>query len=408
MRAMALAAPALALSVALPVAVGALPAQAIVPADVNLAPGPISSVVSVSPDVFYDEATSTYYLFTTGPGTGGPPSPGSPSVGVFSSTDGTSWVAVPGASTPIGTYADPSVIAMGDGTYRMYYAYRASMSTGPGSACSGKQLRYATSTDLVRWNAQPGVLLEDLGCGVPNVVRVGEGDYRLYYVRGGSGFAHGTYMATSPDGLAWTPTDTLLTPTDMVDPSVVRLADGSWLMLTADFPARKSSRPFFQKLYAGTSSDGVEWDFDATAPLYRAPAGEGAFDPDAVVLPDGSVRAWWAQGSSPDTARVVVGDLTIASTPTPAAPSKPTVRANAQGITVAWEYPVGAPRPQAYVVQVKSGKGWRDAARVDRTRAQVSWSKTGVKKGRTASVRVVAYVGDASAASAATRVTRPR
>jgi len=114
-----------------------------------------------------------------------------------------------------------------DGSYRMYYVYRA----GAGQPCSGKELRYATSTDLIRWTPQPGTLLDDLGCGVPNVVRVGE-EYRLYYVRGGSGLVHGTYMATSPDGLTWTPTNTLLTPKDFVDPSVVQLDDGSWLMFT--------------------------------------------------------------------------------------------------------------------------------------------------------------------------------
>ena len=413
MRASALAAPVLAFSVALSVVVGALPAQAIVPADVSLTPGSISSVVSVSPDVFYDEATSTYYLFTTGPGTGGPPSPGSPSVGVFSSTDGTSWAAVPGASTPIGTYADPSVIAMGDGTYRMYYAYRASMSTGPGSACSGKQLRYATSPDLMRWTAQPGVLLEDLGCGVPNVVRASEGDYRLYYVRGGSGFAHGTYMATSPDGLAWTPTDTLLTPTDMVDPSVVRLADGSWLMLTADFPAGKSSGPFFQKLYAGTSVDGIEWDFGGAVPLHAAPPSQGAFDPDAVVLPDGTIRAWWAEGTSPDTARVAAGTVTISADPdpepvTPAAPAKVTVMPGKSGMKVTWSNPAGAPVPDSYVVQVKAGAAWKTVAEATRLSASVSWRAAGVKKGRTFSVRVIAYLDEASAASSPVRATRSR
>ena len=118
----------------------------------------------------------------------------------------------------------------------------------------------------------PDVLLADLGCGVPNVVRAGDRDYRLYYVRGGAGREHGTYMATSTDGLTWTPTDTLLTPKDMVDPSVVKLDDGSWLMFTADFPAGKSAGPFFQKLYVGTSDDGFAWDF-----------GDGASGSGAVV-----------------------------------------------------------------------------------------------------------------------------
>ncbi len=276
------------------VAPSSLAAWAASPADFTLEPGPVSSVASVSPDVYYDTTNATYYLFTTGF-----------TIGVYSSPDGTSWTAVPGAVSPTGPVADPSVIAMPDGTYRMYYAYR----SGTTQPCSGKQLRYATSPDLIRWTAQPDVLLGDLGCGVPNVVRAGAGDYRLYYVRGGDGVEHGTYLATSTDGLSWTPQSGIRTPPDMVDPSVVQLSDASWLMLTADFPSGKSSGPFYQKLSAATSRDGLTWDFGSTTPIYTAPARQGAFDPDAVVLPDGSIRVWWAQGTSAETAVVAAGTV---------------------------------------------------------------------------------------------------
>ena len=371
--------------------------------------GPLSSVVSVSPDVYYDEGSATYYLYTTGPGTGGPPTPGGPSVGVYSSADGQAWAAVPGASTPIGPYSDPSVVRLPDGTYRMYYAYRSG--TGPGQPCSGKQLRYATSTDLIRWSAQSGTLLDDLGCGVPNVVYTGS-QYRLYYVRGGEGFEHGTYMATSPDGLTWTPTNVLLTPTDMVDPSVVQVADGSWLMFTADFPSGKSSGPFFQKLYVGTSDDGIDWDFGAATPLYAGPPDQGAFDPDAVVLPDGGVRIWWSQGTSPDTAKIVSGDVTVAPSPdpepAPVAPGKPKVAAGKKGIKVTWDYPVGAPAPDGYIVQVKATKAWKSVAEVTATSTNLAWAKVGAKKGRSFSVRVVAFIDEATAESRGTRAKRPR
>ena len=389
-------------------------AMALVPADVSLTQGPVSSVVSVSPDVFYDAKSRTYYLYTTGPGTGGPPSPGAPSVGVFVSADGSSWSPAPGASTPIGTYADPSVISLADGSYRMYYAYRTS--SGPGSACSGKQLKYATSTDLVRWTAQPDVLLADLGCGVPNVVRVSESDYRLYYVRGGADRKHGTYMATSTDGLTWTPTDTLLTPEDMVDPSVVQLADGSWLMLTADFPKGKSAGPFFQKLYAATSPDGFTWDFGDSTPLHTAPTGEGAFDPDAVVLPDGSVRAWWAQGTSPDTARVTAGTVTVSADPdpgpdpepvVPVPPAKPKATWTAKSLKVSWVYASGAPAPDSFIVEVRTSGSWSTVATVAGDRASSSIARAKLPKSAF-SVRVVAILGDEAAASLATKVAKPR
>jgi len=375
-------------------------ASSLVPADVTLTAGPVSTVVSVSPDVFYDADSETYYLYTTGM-----------RIGVYSSKDGSTWVEVPGASTPVGPYFDPSVVAMPDGSYRMYYVYRSGMGGPP---CSGKQLKYATSTDLVRWTAQSPVLLDDLGCGVPNVVRASDTEYRLYYVRGGPGVKHGTYMATSPDGLMWTPRAGILTPEDFVDPSVVKLGDGSWLMFTADFSPTQPPPPgFVQKLYVGTSVDGAHWIFDADAPLYTAPSGQGAFDPDAVVLPDGSVRAWWSQGASAEAARVTVGEVIVTPSPdpepvVPVPPSKPMVTTGKPGITVSWTYAAGAPAPDAFVIQVKSGTTWKDVARTEGTTASVTWAKVGAKRGKAFSVRVLAVIGDESAVSPSTRATRPR
>ena len=268
----------------------------------------------------------------------------------------------------------------------------------------------------MRWTAQPQVLLADLGCGVPNVVRAGDSDYRLYYVRGGAGREHGTYMATSTDGLTWTPTDKLITPKDMVDPSVVRLADGSWLMLTADFPAGKSAGPFFQKLYAATSADGVEWDFGDSTPLYTGPTGEGAFDPDAVVMPDGSIRAWWAQGTSPDTARVAAGTVTVSVDPgpgpdpepvVPVPPAKPKAAWTAKSLKVSWVYASGAPAPESFEVQVRTTGSWSTVATVAGDRAASSIARTKLPKSAF-SVRVVAVVGDASAASPVAKVAKPR
>jgi len=380
------------------------PAGAAAPADVTLVADSVSSVVSVSPDVFYDEASATFYLFTTGM-----------RIGVHTSRDGQTWTEVSGARTPSPAF-DPSVIAMPDGSYRMYYTFHSGST--PGSPCSGKQLRYATSTNLVDWTARSDVLLSDLGCGVPNVVRAGEADYRLYYVRGGEGVAHGTYMATSPDGLAWTPRAGILTPSDMVDPSVAQLADGSWLMLTADFPASKSSGPFFQKLYAATSSDGFTWDFGSAAPIYVAPTSQGAFDPDAVVLPDGSVRAWWAQGTSPENAKVAAGTVTVAPTPdpdpdpdpepvVPASPAQPTAAWTKKSLKVTWAYPVGAPAPESFAVQVKKSGTWATVATTAGDRAAVSVARAKLPK-TAFSIRVVATIGDQVAASPTARVPQRR
>lgn len=345
-----------------------------------LVPGAVSTVVSVSPDVYFDPGSATYYLYTTGM-----------TVGVYSSSDGNAWTRVTEATTPIGPYSDPSVVAVGDGSYRMYLTER----IGTGRPCEGKQLRYATSTDLITWSIQPGVLLANLGCGVPDVVRTPTG-YLLSYVRGDVG-PHGVYQAVSSDGLQWEELAGIVTPTDMVDPSVVLLADGQWLMLTADFPSGKGPAP--QKLYVATSTDGRTWDFGDETALYTAPGGQGAFDPDAVLLPDGTVRVWWAQGADAMTATVAAGTLTMPG-PEPVvvvAPGRPSVKVATSRVTVSWTYAGDAGVLDGFHVQMRNAKGrWvtvREAAPSD-LRANVPVKQVPVKKGRSLAVRVVAHASD--------------
>lgn len=352
----------------------------------------VSTVTSVSPDVLYvANGAGTYYLFTTGMG-----------IGVYTSSDGVSWSQVTGASTPQGPYADPSVVQMADGSYRMYLAERA----GGTQPCSGKKLRYATSTDLVTWALQPGVLLEDLGCGVPDVVRDGNSFY-LYYVRGGVGVPHGIYVATSPDGLAWTPNPTIRTPEDRVDPSVVKLADGTWLMMTSDMPSGKDPQPFFQKLYVATSTDGVTWDFGQGTPVY-APAGVNAFDPNLNVMPDGALKAWYARGVSAETAVVALGALAQA-TPL-AAPGKPTVAFAGSKATISWTYPVGSADPDGFRVEVKKAAAWVKVKQVGASVRSITTTRAtlGAKAGAKVSVRVVALRGTETTLSPATTVKVPR
>ena len=218
---------------------------------------------------------------------------------------------------------------------------------------------------------------------------------------------------TSPDGLDWTPREGILTPKDFVDPSVVQLPNGSWLMLTADFPPTQPPPPgFLQKLYAGTSSDGFTWEFDAATPLYNGPTGQGAFDPDAVVLPDGSIRAWWAQGTSPETAVVASGAVTVAVSPdpepvVPVPPTKPKATWTSKALKVAWTYAVGAAAPESFAVQVRTTGSWATVATVAGDRAATSVSRAKLPKSAF-SVRVVAIIGDEEAASPSTKVAKAR
>ena len=231
----------------------------------------------VSPEVFYDAPTRTYYLLTTGV----------PAV-QYTSSDGITWTAT---STVLPRGIDWSIVQEGPGSYRLYYAEMVpgpSGSAPPPCTAGSKILRYATSTDLRAWTAQPGVLLDDVGCGVPHVMKTSAGKYFLYFNKVDG--QHGVFIATSSDGLRWgTPVGPLNNDTELVDPAPLELPDGTFVMV-----ASSMGRGSFQYLQLLASQDGLTW-VKRKSPLF-APSGAGAFDP-SVELVDGQLRVWF--GYSP-------------------------------------------------------------------------------------------------------------
>jgi len=371
----------------------ASPTQAVGPS-YAFTPESVSAVPSVSPEVHFRAATGTYFLYTTGM-----------SIGVYSSADGETWAPVAGAVTPTGPYSDASVIDMPDGTYRMYLTERVHGATSP---CAGKQLRYATSADLVRWTLQPAILLADIGCGVPDVVRDGS-SFLLYYVRGGVGVEHGIYRATSPDGLAWTPEPGIITPADMVDPSVVKVAESEWLMMTADFPSGKPTAPFFQKLYVATSADGRSWDFGDRVPVY-APTEVGVFDPNLNLMPDGTLKAWFARGAGALEPVVAYGVLSAEAAPALMAPERPTVAfAGKRKVVISWAHPAGGATPESFILQRRRGSTWVPVTEVGPEVDVVSATRKSlsVVTGDRLVVRIVAVRGDERKASPQARAIVP-
>ena len=272
-------------------------------------PATSASPPGVSPEVYYDDATGTYYLWTTNmPAT------------MYTSKDGTSWTPVSGATLPNGF--DWSIVKMGPNDYRMYFS-----SINPNAAsevqCSKqrKELRYATSTNLVNWTTQPGALVSSVGCGVPHVIRKPDGSYLLYY--NSMEPEHGMYIATSPDGLAWTKRPGIIAnDPDLVDPAPLQMPDGTYLMIASTTGGQTDK----QQLRILSSPDGMTWTL-RPEPLL-APKGISVLDP-ALKLIGSQLRVWYgyAPGGDHANSRITSGLLTLkAGKPTAATTSSTTAK----------------------------------------------------------------------------------
>ena len=264
-------------------------------ATVPPAPG---APTGVSPEVYFDEATGTYYLLTTAV----PPTQ-------YSSPDGLTWTPM---STLLPAGIDWSIVKEGPNSYRLYYA---EMSPGAGGAppkpCAPKTkvLRYATSADLRTWTVQPGVLLDDVGCGVPHVMKTASGNYYLYFnkVEG----KHGIFTSTSSDGLTWSsPVGPLNGNEDLVDPAPLQLPDGTFVMVASTTGGKGG----YQQLQLLASKDALTWVQRKTTLL--ADSGGGVFDP-SIELVGGQLRVWfgYSPAGSHEAARITQGILTLGSTP---------------------------------------------------------------------------------------------
>lgn len=280
-------------------------------ATLDATPATPSSPPGVSPEVYYDESTGTYYLWTTHmPAT------------MYTSPDGTSWTPVAGASLPNGF--DWSIVKLGPNDYRMYFS-----SINPNAAstvkCSQqrKELRYATSTNLTTWTTSPTVLIDDVGCGVPHVLRKADGSYLLYWNTMAP--EHGIYTATSPDGLTWTKRPGIVAnDSELVDPAPLQMPDGTFLMVGSTTGGSTN-----QQLRILSSPDGLSWTL-RPEPLY-APKGVSVLDP-ALKLIGNQLRVWfgYAPGGNHADSRITSGLLTLApgkvTTAKPSSASKVTTK----------------------------------------------------------------------------------
>ncbi len=95
-----------------------------------------------------------------------------------------------------------------------------------------KRLLSLTSNDGLVWKQEPGVRMADVGFGVPVVVPIADGKWRLYWCSKAKSGKTQIKAADSTDGgLKFKTVSLSGIPATYVDPSVVQLHDGSWLSI---------------------------------------------------------------------------------------------------------------------------------------------------------------------------------
>ena len=258
------------------------------PMDASAPPG-------VSPEVYFDESSKTYYLYTTAEVTK-----------IYTSKDGSVWSEASNYRLPNGF--DWSIVKMGENNYRLYYA-----SIMPGVAgtvrCSQqkKALFYSTSTDLLNLSAQPGPIVDDVGCGVPHVLKKKDGKYLLYYNTITT--MHGMHIQSSDDGIKWTAIPGVISNNQsLVDPAPIEMPDGTFLMVASTTGNPQKNE--LQELQILSSKDAINWEHRKTS-LY-APSGYSVLDPSLKLL-DGKLRVWhgYTQGMDHSKSKIVSGNLTL-------------------------------------------------------------------------------------------------
>ena len=201
----------------------------------------------------------------------------------YRSADGLSFTQV-SAHLPPGN--DPAVVPLADGRLRMYYVVCNPCNT------LGKEIRSATSSNGLDWTPEPGVrfaLTTSRAGGVPDAVVLPNGDVRIYYVP--SLDSEAVDSATSHDGLAFTADAGHRLNGGYVDPAVLRLADGTWLMIVSRTPRER------QRLFLAHSSDALSWTVDGSS-IYQPAGGANALDPTPVALADGRIRVYYSEAAA--------------------------------------------------------------------------------------------------------------
>lgn len=246
-------------------------------------PEPVTSTCTITVGI-------TYRMYFTGPG----------GILTATSTDGLSWAApVVTGIADIGA-TNPSVIALGDGTFVMIYGIQTTMPVT-------ERLYRATSNDGITFTEQVGgetggaVLVEGGGddfVSVPDLISIGGGTLRMYYVQSTTNSR--IHSATSTDnGQTWTKEGEITLSGEYGgqtnDPDVVVVTGGYRLFFTTP-PVGTAIGDL--RIRSATSTDGRTFTVETGDILEPSGSTTALLDPDVILMP-GSTKYLLYYGTEP-------------------------------------------------------------------------------------------------------------
>lgn len=172
--------------------------------------------------------------------------------------------------------------------FRLYYVCT-SRAGDPAAADARNEVHSAVSDDGLHFEREEGTRLAGLGITDPDVVRLTDGSWRMYYTE----FPGSIRSARSADGLVFR-VEGLRFANASVSSSLVE-ADGTTRLWFQSLDARLKGA-----IHAASSRDGLAFAIDGrevlTAGRITAPDGHGAFHPAVVRAGDGSYWMLYSSG----------------------------------------------------------------------------------------------------------------
>lgn len=189
-----------------------------------------------------------------------------------SSTDGVHFEKPAIVYSQAHNMVDPTVVHLANGSFAAYIPSEGDGLLGAASADGLTFTKTGTASLLFHGSTPPA-----LG-GMPNAIQLSDGKIRLY-ANGAKDGIQGIYSYLSTDGIHFELEAGIrigAQPGRSVDdPAVIRLADGGYLMSHSEYPGAgdPGPNPWYHQYYLASSPDGLAWTDIATMSVRSGTAG---------------------------------------------------------------------------------------------------------------------------------------